>query len=216
MHKEKKRKIKEKIIDLYSSDFTARIYTILRLMLSPIIEVAEYVPEKGRILDLGCGAGIFANILYIGSKQRHVLGVDFSAKRIETAIQMSKDNSQLKFVTGDVNDVKIGDHEIITLIDLLHHMPYEEQEDLLKRVHAKLNIGNVLIVKDLEKQPYWKYIFHYIQDSISYKGSKLYFRSSADMERILTETGFDVETISLSAAYPHPHVLYRCTKRAAR
>ena len=57
--------IKREIIRIYSKDFVSKMYTKLRLILAPMIQMIEYIPEKGDILDLGCGNGIIANILSI-------------------------------------------------------------------------------------------------------------------------------------------------------
>jgi len=192
-------------------DFLTRMYARLRMILSPIVEIEGYVPKKGSILDLGCGSGIFANILSVGSPERKVFGVDLSVGRIKTARKLSKGNPNLKFMTGDVNATPFERFEIVTLVDLLHHMPYDEQDALVKKIYDKLDEDDVLIIKDLEKAPCWKYIFHYIQDSISCR-ARLYFRSAGEMRELLENTGFQVETVSLAGGYPHPHVLYSCKK----
>lgn len=208
--------LKKEIIKKFSNDFRSKIYTILRLKLSPMLQLEKYVPQKGNILDLGCGSGIFAHILYLGSRERKILGIDLSYKRIETANKISNNNSHLRFMVGDVNNIPFDDIGIITLIDLLHHMTFADQNKLLKKIHTKLHDGGLLLIKDLEKQPLWKYIFHYIQDSISYKGAKLYFRSAKQMSDLLTHFGFTVEIISLASGYPHPHILYKCRKSSGQ
>ncbi len=205
-------RIKKDIVSIYSEDFVSKMYTLLRLQLAPMIKMIEYVPEKGDILDLGCGNGIMANIISLGAPERKVFGVDLSAARIEAANRISRDNPNLEFVAGDVNTVPFERFEIVTLIDLLHHLPYDEQGKLLGKIYDKLDEDDVLIIKDLEKAPYWKYIFHYIQDTLSYR-DKLYFSSAEEMNKLLSEIGFTIETVSLASGYPHPHVLYRCKKR---
>lgn len=205
--------LKDEILKTYSKDLRSKYYALLRLKLSPIMQIERYVPKERNILDLGCGSGIFAYILYLGSPDREVLGVDISSKRIEVAKAYLNKYPQIKFIVGDVNSVSFEDFGIITLIDLLHHMPFEEQESLLLKVYKKLYSGGLLLIKDLEKYPYWKYVFHYIQDSISYKGGKLYFRSRGEMVNLLNDIGFQTETISMASGYPHPHVLYRCIKK---
>jgi hypothetical protein len=44
----------------------------------------------------------------------------------------SHENPNLEFMTGDVNTLSFQRFEIVTLIDLLSHMPYLEQEAFLK------------------------------------------------------------------------------------
>lgn len=205
-------KLKNEVISIYSRDLAARIYTTLRFILSPMIKIEPFIPKSGNILDLGCGSGIFANLLSLGSNERNVLGVDLIQKRIEIAQRISGANPHLEFVVGNVNTVPIDGYDIVTLIDLLHHMVLMDQEELLRNIYNHLCHDGVLIIKDLEKSPYWKYIFHYIQDTISYKGEKLYFRSREEMKTLLRIIGFSVEIISLARGFPHPHILYICRK----
>lgn len=213
MNSDKYNLLRKDVLDIFSRDLISKYYTALRLRLSPIMQIEQHVPTSGSILDLGCGSGIFACILYLGSENRNVLGVDISTKRIEAARYILKEYPRLKFIAGDVNSVPFGKYGIMTVIDLLHHMPFSEQESVLQRVYSKLRRGGLLIVKDLEKAPFWKYVFHYIQDTISYKGAKLYFRSSEEMVSLLRGVGFETETISMASGYPHPHVLYKCTRK---
>lgn len=213
MYREKELMLKREVVHLYGDhDFLAKTYAFLRLKLSPLLKLERHVPQTGTILDLGCGTGIFANILHLGSPKRKILGVDLSKSRVETAKKVSNKNSHLDFVVGDVNTFYFKDYEIITLIDLLHHMPFHEQEDLLRKIYLRMHDEGLLLIKDLEKSPYWKYIFHYIQDSLSYRGSRLYFLSAQEMQKLLTGIGFGVEIISLASGYPHPHVAYKCIK----
>lgn len=213
MNTDKYKIFKDEILRTYSKDLPSKYYAMLRLRLSPIMQIEKYIPKSGNILDLGCGSGIFAYILYLGSSNRKVLGIDISTKRIEIAQYYLNKYPQLKFISGDVNSISFDDFGVITLIDLLHHMPFSEQHNLLQKVYDKLHYNGLLFIKDLEKAPYWKYIFHYIQDSISYKGERLYFRSSKEMVNLLEGIGFQTETISMASGYPHPHVLYKCTKK---
>src|SRR4051794_4290146 len=56
-----------------------------RHLLAPLAAVAAAVPPSGRILDIGCGHGLFTNALAIGSPARQVLGVDPSGAKIAIA-----------------------------------------------------------------------------------------------------------------------------------
>ncbi len=205
--------IKRKVQEKYSYDLKSTFYTFLRFKLTPIADLEKYLPDEGHILDLGCGTGIFANILVLGSDKRKVFGIDLSHKRIEAAKKATGEHSHIHYEVGNVNQHILDGFNIITLIDLLHHMPYSEQDDLVKKIYEHLPNEGMILIKDLEKAPLWKYIFHYIQDSIAYKGSALYFRSTEEMNTLLTSIGFSVSTFRLSKGYAYPHVLYKCEKK---
>jgi 2-polyprenyl-3-methyl-5-hydroxy-6-metoxy-1,4-benzoquinol methylase len=185
------------------------LYARIRLILAPLIETAMYVPPEGDILDLGCGNGMFAHLVRLQYPRRKILGIDKDESRIKTAQRTSTD-PDLRFMLGDVEKVDWESTSVVTIVDLLHHMPFDAQKNLLYQVSLKLNKGFVLI-KDLQKKPAWKYWFHYIQDSLSYR-SQLYFRSSEEMVVILETVGFRVRIVDLAHGRPHPHVLYLCTK----
>jgi len=189
----------------------AGLYACLRLKLAPIIRIEEYVPRVGTILDLGCGSGIFASILFLGSRQRSIKGVDVSARRIRTAKLIASGNPNLEFAEGDVSSFALERCDAVTVIDLLHHMDFRKQEQLLQKIHDGVSEETLVLIKDLGKAPWWKYAFHYAQDSLAYR-SGLYFRSAAEMQSVLRRIGFEVETISLAAGYMHPHILYCCRK----
>jgi SAM-dependent methyltransferase len=208
----KEREICRHIRRIYAdAGFLAGLYASIRLKLAPIVKIEAYVPASGMILDLGCGSGIFANILLLGSAQRTVKGIDLNPGRIKIARAIAAGNPKMEFAQGDAGSYPIERCAAVTLIDLLHHMEIGKQNSLLQQLYDGLSDGAVLLIKDLEKAPRWKYLFHYMQDSLSYR-SKLYFRSAPEMCADLNKIGFAVEKISLGAGYMHPHVLYRCRK----
>lgn len=205
-------KIGREVTRMYAGlGFLSGLYTFVRLRLAPIVRVEEYVPSRAAVLDLGCGNGIFANILVLGSGDRKVKGVDLSEGRIQIAQRIASRNPKLEFVQADVGSYPVGKCDVVTIVDLLHHMDFSSQKLLLQRVFECLDRGAAVLIKDLERSPLWKYVFHYVQDTVSYR-SRLYFRSAGDMEAELRKIGFEVRTVSLAAGYMHPHVLYCCRK----
>lgn len=207
-------KITYDIYKIYSHlGFLQGLYTIIRMMLVPFAKIEKLVPKEGKILDLGCGNGLFSHFMYLTSGKRSIIGVDLDKGRIKSAQQTLTDGQRMEFYYRDVNDVDLSDIQIMTLIDLLHHMPYPEQEKLLKTIYRNLSRGGVIVVKDLKKDPLWKYRLHYVHDTISYQGSRLYFRSSEDMISMLEGVGFFVEKYDIDNWNIYPHVVYRCEKR---
>ena len=52
---------------------------------SPFLAVEPFVPARGRIVDAGCGFGMFAAILALRSGEREVYGLDIDADKIARA-----------------------------------------------------------------------------------------------------------------------------------
>ena len=59
----------------------ARLFVHGRAFLSDLAVVERYVPNKGFIVDLGCGHGLFACVLRESSPTRRVLGIDLDPRK---------------------------------------------------------------------------------------------------------------------------------------
>src|SRR4051812_7310205 len=62
-----------------------RLFLRGRDILCPMETVAREVPMVGRVLDIGCGHGLFPALLASGSSQREIVGVDPSEGKIAIA-----------------------------------------------------------------------------------------------------------------------------------
>ena len=56
-----------------------------RALSAPLRAVEELIPRSGTVLDFGCGHGLFSFILAATSPDRHVVGVDIDAAKIQSA-----------------------------------------------------------------------------------------------------------------------------------
>src|SRR4051794_26677910 len=65
--------------------FRTRLFLRGRDLLCPMMAVAREVPVAGRILDIGCGHGLFPALLASGSSLRTIVGIDPSERKINIA-----------------------------------------------------------------------------------------------------------------------------------
>jgi 2-polyprenyl-3-methyl-5-hydroxy-6-metoxy-1,4-benzoquinol methylase len=80
-------------------------------------------PREARILDMGCGEGVFVKEL-VNLGFSNTKGVDL--------------NCSSEYVTrGDILNTKFEDEslDVILLLDVIEHMPFEDQEKVLKEIH---------------------------------------------------------------------------------
>lgn len=67
-----------------------------------VLEAMKCFPEKGRVLDLGCGEG--QNALYLASKGYDVVAVDIAEEGIKKLLRRAEENGLS--IEGHVGDVK--------------------------------------------------------------------------------------------------------------
>ena len=210
---------KRKIFELYrESSFMLRAYLRIKLKICPLIKLEEYFPKGGTIVDLGCGNGLFPNILSLGSLERRIIGLDLDEKKIEVANRIKSLDSNIIYQIGDVVDAKYPKGDVFTLVDVLYLIPFDKEEIVLKKCYQSLSKDGTLIIKEMDTQPRWKYTYNLFQETLAVKligltlGERFFFRSKEDYFEILTKIGFSVKPILLHSGYGYPHIAYICTK----
>ncbi len=108
----------------------------------------ELVPQKGRILDIGCGYGFMAYMLSFTSAQRQITGLDYDEEKIDTANNCFSKTNNINFVHGDVMGFEFERYDAIIVADMLHYLPPAEQKQVIDKCISNLNPGGKLIIRD--------------------------------------------------------------------
>jgi len=189
--------------------FSAKLYLHFRPLIIPFDFIEKYVPKKGVIVDVGCGFGIFANYLASKSENRTVIGIDLNEKRILLAKKIYSNIMNLKFFCDDITDSKIPKADIVTGIDVLHHIPtLELQTKLLKSCFSILSENGKLILKEVDTKPLWKYWWNKIHDYLMTKGEPVLYHDKTTIKNLLEKIGFVLEEIIVIKKYPYAHILF--------
>lgn len=97
---------------------------------------------KGRILDLGCGIGVFTKLLVDAGF--NVIGVDGSKQKIETA---KKNIPAALFLVSTFEEFSPdGSFDTIIAKNIIEHLTEEQSKALLKNTYVWLNPGGKLII----------------------------------------------------------------------
>lgn len=202
-----------KLISLYQNNNFLKI----RFWDAPYLEVESFIPQKGFIIDLGCGDGFFANLLAITSKHRNVYGIELNKTRIKDA---DKGLQNTKFINGDITKKEIPDADVIILFHVLHHLnSYEQQEKLLKKCLQKIKRGGKLLIVEVEPKISYKYLLAWLVDHFLVSWifdkklySPIYFRNSKEWINLTNSIGFNSKVFNLEKEKPFSHVLIEAVK----
>ncbi len=124
-------------------------YTRIKLRLEKNYErFNQLLPQKGAILDLGCGYGFLCYTLQFLSAERRIVGVDYDEEKIGVANHGYLKTDRLRFFCADVTTFELEKFDGIVISDVLHYLEYSEQEILLGRCMDALNEGGVLLVRE--------------------------------------------------------------------
>jgi 2-polyprenyl-6-hydroxyphenyl methylase/3-demethylubiquinone-9 3-methyltransferase len=189
---------------------------VARQFLAPLEGVAAEVPARGRILDLGCGHGLFTNLLAIGSTERQLLGVDPSAAKLAVARRSSAGLPNVRYVEGRIEDVTEAGFQAITILDVLYLLPDEQKLSVLRRCRELIAPDGVLLVKTNDVRPRWKYAVVRLEEELMVRllgltmGGELHFRGVPEYTNLLAAAGFESRVVPLDSWLPVPHRLYVC------
>lgn len=144
----------------YGSNFDGfRGTTIaLRPHICPFEEVLSAIPESASVFDIGCGSGF---LLYAAAQSRNaqkLYGVDTNAELIEHAEQTLRtltDVSDINLLaSSNFNDWPDEQFDVVTMIDVLHHIPKPTKAEFLQAAMKRVKPGGHFIYKDMAHKPF--------------------------------------------------------------
>ncbi len=204
-----------------------RVFVRIRYALTPYAVIASYLPKSGTVIDLGCGHGLLSATLAHASQDLKVKAVDHDELRINSAKRSFSEFTNLDFSTADITQSGVlTDANGLAIIDTLHYFSFSEQEELLRKIAQQIARGTRLVIREVEparsRSRYysgWRSWANQLYEKCatgmgftrSKRGTKHFFRSAAEWERLLKGLGFEVMIRPVSRP-PFADLLFIATK----
>jgi 2-polyprenyl-3-methyl-5-hydroxy-6-metoxy-1,4-benzoquinol methylase len=191
-----------------------RLHVLVRWLSCPFPPVVDVLPRTGRILEVGCGHGLFSTYVAQRVPGVEVHGVDIDADKIAVATR-STASGRLSFAVAESGVLPAGPWDAVVLVDVLYLLDEAGQRALLESCAAVLAPGGVLVVKDMSTRPRWKAWVNRAQETLSVRvlritaGSAHFAFVEPDQRaRWLQAAGLlDVRSRRLDRGRAHPHHL---------
>lgn len=187
------------------------------------------LPAEGRLLDLGCGRGIVLSLLLTAREQAgqgawpagwpepprlDLSGMEGGTKPAEVARQAL--GAEARIEVADLRTAEIPEADAILLLDVLHYLPAQDQEDLLARVARALPPGGLLLIRDADAAGGWRFLATRIQERLCalarrHWRQRFHYRSREEWGRLLERLGFEVASTPMAEGTPYSNVLIEAT-----
>lgn len=209
----------KRIVQSYD-DALIQTYSRIRFMIlrQPFLEeIDQWLPNEGRILDLGSGFGLFS--LYFATTQpgRRILGVELNGRRVAEATRSAQrlGRTNVEYQNANVLEWEdYGSFDAIYMLDVVHHLPEASVAHFFERIEKLLKPGGMLVVKDVSDRPRLKMLFTLALDRLMVGREPIKYWSPPRLAQLLQGLGFDVKRHLMNDILPYPHVLYLCRKSA--
>ena len=182
-----------------------------------------------RVLDLGCGRGLLA-AWFLAADQLATTGrwpvnfdvptgVEFHGVDLHAGACAAGNRAlqphfgdRVSLVSGDMCHADLQGYDAITLLDVLHYIPFAQQELLLDRIRAALVPGGLLLIRVGNAEGGWRFQFsQWVDLAVAYahgqRISTLYCRPLNDWTRALETRGFNVTVQAMSKGTPFANAL---------
>ncbi|MBL0871028.1 MAG: class I SAM-dependent methyltransferase [Phycisphaerales bacterium] len=163
-----------------------RLLQVYRPRICPFERLLPWVPKGSEILDVGCGGGLWLHLLARLGVIRSGVGFDSSHEAIALANgalntgwkpdQPAEHRPGLRFEHLDVRADwpapgagASGGFDVVSIIDVMHHVPRVAQRSVIERAAHRLRPGGVLIYKDMCRRPIWRATMNRLHDLVMAK-----------------------------------------------
>jgi len=186
----------------------------LRPRICPFEEILPLVPHGASVLDAGCGAGLFLGLLASSGQITHGLGFDSSHNAISLAQRMAANlpaGADISFQRLDATaEWPAGTYDIVTLVDVLHHVPPPFQLSVLSRAIERVRVGGLLLYKDMATRPRWMALCNRAHDLLAAR-EWIHYLAMPTVERYMAANGMNqiVKSAASRFCYAHEWALFQ-------
>lgn len=138
----------------------------------PFFNILELIPDQvDSLLDVGCGNGLFLSLASHFHPLKNAVGVDVDqnsvnqANKIKNKVKSFSSDCKVDYVlVSEVSKYSDFKFDVITMIDVLHHVPKKEWESFIKHYLSFLKPGGLLLVKEMNNKPFLMMMANQIHD----------------------------------------------------
>jgi cyclopropane fatty-acyl-phospholipid synthase-like methyltransferase len=184
------------------------------------------IPDGERLIDLGCGQGLLASWLLearalhesglwpahwpAAPKIKNIWGLELMPKDVERARTALGDRAQIE--QGDIRNADLGKADVAVILDVLHYISYEDQEAVLRRIHAALPTGGIFITRigDAAGGLPFQYSNWVDRTVFFLRGhgiNRIYCHTQSEWLDVLRRNGFEVEPMPMHKGTPFCNVI---------
>jgi len=188
------------------------------------------IPANARLLDIGCGQGLLASLLGSLTGQSpaerawpHGWAAPPSGVRVHGIELMPRDvaraqtalahlGERARFTLGNMCSTAFSAAEVAVILDVLHYVDYDAQEDVLRRVQAALTPGGTLLLRVGDAAAGLPFrISNWVDAAVTFvrghRLSRLHCRTLDNWQALLRQLGFAVEAIPMHQGTPFANIL---------
>lgn len=152
-----------------SAPFLHRALVWARPAICPYEPILAPIPSHATVLDVGCGVGALLVSLSLRGDLQAGTGCDINPASISIAQTAARqvNAASLQFIaTRDINDIPRGPFDVVTLIDVMHHVSPTAQREFFAACAERVGAGGILLYKDMANRPLWKNLFNRLHDAV--------------------------------------------------
>lgn len=200
-----------------NAGFLDKVKIAYRPYVCPFDDLLELIPDHASVFDIGCGSGMFLSLVSKFRNPKAIGGVEISQQLIDNAtIILKNKSSDIRISLHTFNGIDIPDeiasYDYIFLIDVLHHVPKENQIKFLENIHEKMSPGSKLILKDIDAGRVILSKFNKLHDLLL-SGEIGHEISSMRALNELSRMGFKIQPIIKRRMLVYPHYTVICEKK---
>ncbi len=136
---------------------SVRLLQSYRPFICPFEELLPWVRLGDRVLDVGCGSGLWLGLLADLGRltKKGSIGFDASARAIEAATAMRRTGGFEGVVSFVHLDLRLdapepyGGRDVVSIVDVMHHVPMAARRGVLSLAAERVRAGGTLIYKDM-------------------------------------------------------------------
>ena len=103
--------------------------------------------KRSRVLELGCGIGATTSLIARTATNGRILAVDLSPASVERAQARLRGRHCVEVTVGDVVTFRTPDRfDLVTLFDVLEHVPMDRHEALFESLAGRVSDDTVLVI----------------------------------------------------------------------
>lgn len=193
------------------------------------------LPREGRLVDVGCGRGILLALLATArelgdtlsppagwrppSDRLELVGIELRPEHADVARAALGDAARIE--SGDAAALPLPAADAILLLDVLHYLAGDDQQNLLRRAAAALRPAGAVVIREADAGGGWRFVLTRAAERLcavarGHFRQRFHYRTAAEWRAVLERHGLEVDERPMSAGTPYANQLLVARRAGAQ